>query len=211
MASSLGAWADSKHPRDEKGRFATSEGDSASKDRQKVRDQIAAYKATGAMPKGWDQGHVGHYSETSVDDLWSQQRGVKAGEWTQHVYSFAEKPGDTVLKAVPFDEVDKMLAAGSGSKEHPWDFPAMKRALEKQLGTVKAKPGEQVVYRLGNKGTGGLTNKNAGNLEAVITFAASQSSGTRGHVLRAYSVKLPKVQGDYIPYRGNKPPSHYEV
>jgi hypothetical protein len=170
-----GAWVDSKHPRDERGRFS-----------------------------------VGHYSETSVGDPWSANRGVKAGNWTQHVYSFTGHAGESKLKTVPFDEIDKMLAKGSGSKEHPWDFPAMKSALEKHFKDVKPKKGETLIYRLENKGTRGLSNNNAGNLEAVITFASSQSPGTRGHNLSVYSVKLPKEKemGQYVPFRGGKAPEH---
>jgi hypothetical protein len=190
-----GAWVDSQHPRDSDGKFASGEGSgSSSKEPQGHVGQ-------------W-QGHVGQWHDTSADDDWSQHRGVKAGEWKQEIYSFSENPGETHLKTVPFDEADKMLAKGDGSKERPWDFPAIKSALEKQFTDVKAKPGEQIVYRVGNKGLV-LTHKNAGNLEGVITFAASQSSDTRGHNITAYSVKIPKYEGaylsGYVKYRGNKP------
>jgi hypothetical protein len=185
------AWVDSQHPRDKDGKFASGGGDSASKS---------------AAP----QGHVGQSIDTNADDAWSKNRGVKAGEWIQRDYSFAENPGETALKTVPFDEVDKLLAKGDGSEARPWDFPAMKSALEKHFSDVKAKPGEQIVYRLGTKGTGGLTYKNAGNLEGVISFASFAKEGTRGHKLTAYSVKIPKYEGaylsEYIKYNGRKPP-----
>jgi hypothetical protein len=153
---------------------------------------------------------VGQWTDTSTDDQWSRDRRVKAGEWVQRDYSFAENPGETSLKTAPFDEVDKLLAAGDGTKDRPWDFPAMKSALEKHFSGVKAKPGEQIVYRLGTKGTGGLAYKNAGNLEGVITFASKVDSEKRGHKITAYSVKIPKYEGaylsEYIKYNDRKPP-----
>jgi hypothetical protein len=204
-----GAWVDSKHPRDKDGKFASG-GEST------VRDQIDAYKTRGEVPKNWNQGIVGHYSETNTvssnprDPMqaWNANRGLTGVKWVQQVYSFEKNNGESKVKTVPFDEVDKMLAKGSGSKEHPWDYPAMKAVLEKHFEGVKPKSGEQLIYRLENKGTNGLTNKNAGNLEAVITFASSQSPGTRGHNITAYSVNIPRVTGPYEPFRGSNKPQH---
>jgi hypothetical protein len=211
-----GAWVDNQHPRDKDGKFASGDpdGDLGSEAGGMVRAQINAYKTRGEVPKNWNQGLVGHYSETNDASkspsmvAWNANRGLTGVKWTQQVYSFEKNNGESKLKTVPFGEIDKMLAKGSGSKEHPWDYPGMKAVLEKHFEGVKPKSGESVIYRLENTGSKGLNNKNAGNLEAVITFASSQSSGTRGHNITAYSVKIPRVTGQYEPYRGSNKPQH---
>lgn len=115
-----------------------------------------------------------------------------------HEYSFghgteAEHVGSVTIDA---DTLQKINYEGT--------IVGTKMLEDEHLPKVDVPDGHMLVYRLGHKDERDLSNKNAGNLGAVVNHAVKMGDRDMAHgdTIHAYIVKAPKEMGGYQELRG---------
>lgn len=130
------------------------------------------------------------------NESWAKGRG----SWRAEVYSFSGSSGIRI-KSVEWEaKLGKRWSMGSS-----YD---VRDGLKAALGEVKAPPGHQLVYRIG-EGRETLNNVNAGNLDGVTDFlmhyAEKDYEVNHGSKLTVYAVKMPKTFVKYQAFVRGQP------
>ena len=118
------------------------------------------------------------------------------GPWRAERYSFGENPEAKPLAEISMADLPKDWLDGSS-----YD---MRDAVKAKFGELKVPPGYQLVFRAGSGAKAGLANRNAGNLEGMISFIRHyEDKGIEyGNKITAYAVRMPEEFAEYEKRKG---------